>query len=155
MFEMFEQYGKQITAFLNEARALLNENKTEVQALRVENKELKEQVTRIEGAHLILMEWLADIDASEHEEELEEIEEAADTAVEAAAVAIESAAVAVEEVPKPSEETEVQEAVPPAVIEEEEPKGDEAPHLPETPVPDEPAVEPEPIPASKRKRFFI
>jgi hypothetical protein len=155
MFEMFETYGKQITAFLTEARALLTENKAEVAALRVENKELKEQVTRIEGAHMLLMEWIAQIDDSEAQELADIAEAAAAEAAASAVIAEEAAEVAVEEVVKPTEEIVEQESIPPAVVEEEVKPGEEAPHLPETPVPDEPPAEPEQLPVDKKKKRFL
>ena len=162
MFEMFETYGKQITAFLTEARTLLGELKAENAALKTEVAELRAQVTRIEGAHMLLMEWLAEIDDSEAQEladaatlAAEEATAAAATATAAAVVSEEAATVAVEEVT--TEEEEVQETVPPATSEthaEEHKEGEET-HLPETPVPDEPAAEPQEVQTNKRKRFLI
>jgi hypothetical protein len=158
MFEMFEKYGKQITDFLSEARTLLGNLTTEVAALRAENGELKAQVTRIEGAHMLLMEWLAEIDEEESDEVLDETEEAAETAVAAAEVAVAASetaqAIAVEEVEQNEETEEVQETVPPAVVEEKK-EGESPESLPETPVPEEPPAEPEEVPVRKQKRSWI
>lgn len=158
-FAAFDEYGKQITQFIVDAKALLASLETEVKALRVENAEFKAQITRVEGAHLLLMEWLADIDDTEVQEAADvaelaadEAEAAAATAVAAATVSEEAAVVAVEEVTPPSEEIEMQESVPPAA--DETPAGEETP-LPETPVPEEPEVAPEQVPTNKKKRFLI
>lgn len=160
MFEMFETYGKQITAFLSEARTLLLELKTENAALKAEIVLLREQTTRIEGAHLLLMEWLAEIDDSEAQEladvatlAAEEATAAAETAEAAAIVSEEAATVAVEEVTPETEEEAVQETIPPATPETPSTEGE---HLPETPVPEETPAEPETIPTEKKnKRHWI
>jgi hypothetical protein len=155
MFEMFESYGKQITAFITQAQGVLTSLETEVKAMRVENSELKAQVTRIEGAHMLLMEWIADIDDSEAQELADAATLAAAESAASAEVAVAAAEsaqeIAIEEVEEPPEEEEMQEAVPPA----EKPAEGETPQLPETPVPDEPSVEPEQIPVKKNKRVWI
>lgn len=159
MFEMFESYGKQITAFITQAQGVLTSLETEVKALRTENAELKAQVTRIEGSHMLLMEWLADIDESDAEELTETAEAAAAESIAAAEVA-EAAAevateVAVETVEQEDNEVITQEAVPPAELPPAESAEGEA-HLPEIPVPEEAAAEPESLPVEKKnKRTWI
>jgi hypothetical protein len=158
MFEMFETYGKQITAFIAEAKELLTAMKAEIAALRTENAELKAQVTRIEGAHMLLMEWISDIDDSEASELAAVAEAAAAEASAAAVVAAAAAETVVEETevtPEPLEE-EMQETVPPAHEEHSEiPPGETPPGLTETPVPAGETVPPEEQPLKKSKRTWI
>lgn len=151
MFEMFEVYGRQITAFITEAKTLLEAIKVEAAAQRAELAEIRTQATRIEVA--LAAAFTAD-DEEEIEEEIPPVVETA--AVVAAEVATEVAEeVAVEAI---EGETEViaQETVPPA---EETPApasetGTES--LPVVPVPDEPIVEPQEIPVEKKnKRHWI
>lgn len=152
MFEMFETYGKQITAFINESKILLEALRTENASLKTEVSELRAQVTRIEGAHMLLMEWLAEIDESEAQELADIATTAAAESTAAAQVATDAAAEVLEETP-PVEETPVTEVTPPAVEEtpvEEMPSG-----LPETPVPEEPAAPPQEEPVRKSKRTWI
>jgi cell division septation protein DedD len=153
MFEMFETYGKQITAFIQEAKVLLTELRDENRVLKTEVSELKSQITRIEGSHMLLMEWLAEIDESEAQELADAATLAASEAIAAAAVATEAAAEVIEEV-APIEETivETETPAPPAPIEEiPAPVGD----LTETPVPEESPASPEEVPSAKKKRFLI
>lgn len=160
MFADLDKLGKQVTVFLNEARETLGILKTEVSALREENRQLQEQVTRIEGAHHMLMNWLADIEGGESEEseEVEEAVEAAETAEAAAEVAVAAA----EEITQ----TELVEETP---VTEPSSQGENAPPAGEIPVvpavlpvtPVVPAGEENPAPATveseskKKQRRWI
>jgi hypothetical protein len=148
MFEMFETYGKQITAFISEAKTLLEAIRVENAALKSELSEVRTQLTRVEVAIAAL-----DFDAEEIAEEI------AEEVIEETAVAEETPApVIVEEIPTPEGEIAVieQESVPPAIEEEKlAPIEEQSSNLPETPVPDEPSVEPEKLPEAKRKRIWI
>jgi hypothetical protein len=156
MFEMFETYGKQITSFINESKTLLEAMRTEIGELRKENAEFKAQITRIEGAHMLLMEWLAEID----EDEAAELATIASDAAAESTAAAEVAVAAAVEVAQTTEETPVTEVTPPAEetpaeIPAESPVETPPQGLPETPVPEEPASPPEEQPLRKSKRRWI
>lgn len=143
MFEMFETYGKQVTAFITEAKTLLEAIKVQNELILTGQRELREQQTRIEVSIAAL-----DIEPEEIVDEI--VEEVA----EEIAPVIEEVAeeVAIEEVSTP-EEIIVQETIPPAAP--EVPPTNEPTQLPETPVPEEPIAEPQEIPIVKRKRTWI
>jgi hypothetical protein len=147
MFEMFEVYGRQITAFITEAKTLLEALRIQGEANIQECVEIRTQLTRVEVA-------LAAFDIDDDEEEEAPTEIAAEVAEEVATEVAEeiAAEVAVETVVEGV--PEVQETIPPAVVEEVPVVEGETP-LPETPVPDEPAAEPEQLPTQKRQRTWI
>lgn len=139
MFEMFETYGKQVTAFITEAKTLLEAIKVQNELILTGQRELREQQTRIEVS-------IAALDI-EPEEIVEEVAEEIAPVIEEVAEEV-----AIEEVSTP-EEIIVQETIPPAAP--EVPPTNEPTQLPETPVPEEPIAEPQEIPIVKRKRTWI
>lgn len=143
MFEMFETYGRQVTAFITEAKTLLEAIKVQNELVLTGQRELREQQTRIEVSIAAL-----DIEPEEIAEEIvEEVAEEVAPVIEEVAEEI-----AIEQV-SPPEEVIVQETVPPAAP--EVPPTTEPTQLPETPVPEEPIAEPQEIPVKTRKRVWI